>query len=148
MTIYLLNILPNKKLHLQTPTTILNQKSPLYSHFNIFGSLCFPLIPSPTRNKLHTISTWSVFLGHPSNHRCYNFFELSSHQITILDMILMKTIFPFLPQIHSSSHVMNFWIQATLPHNNNLTSTIKLETTMATLRPMSFNKTSLSTTIT
>jgi hypothetical protein len=81
MAIYLLNILPNKKPALQTPTTILYQKSPSYSHLKVFGCLCFPLIPSTTRNKLQARLTPCVFLGHPFNHRGYKCFDLSRHVI-------------------------------------------------------------------
>ncbi|CAJ2649804.1 unnamed protein product [Trifolium pratense] len=69
MATYLHNILPNKKLTLQSPTKILYQKDPSYSYLRVFGCLRYPLIPSTTRNKLQPRSTPCVFLGYPSNHR-------------------------------------------------------------------------------
>ena len=96
MATYLLNIKPNKKLALQTPTTILYQKSSSFSHLNVFGCLCFPLIPCTTRNKLQARSTPCIFLGYPSNHRGYKCFELSSRKIIISwHVIFDENTFPF-----------------------------------------------------
>ncbi|KAK2448850.1 putative mitochondrial protein [Trifolium repens] len=69
MTSYMHNILPNKKLTLQSPTKILYQKDPSYSYLRVFGCLSYPLISSTTGNKLQPRSTPCVFLGYPSNHR-------------------------------------------------------------------------------
>jgi histone deacetylase 1/2 len=96
MATYLLNILPNKQLALETPTTILYHKRPSYSHLKVFGCLCFPLIPSTTRNKLQPRSTPCVFLGYPSNHRGYKGLELSSPKIIISRHVTFdETVFPF-----------------------------------------------------
>jgi histone deacetylase 1/2 len=83
MATYLHSILPNKKLALQTPTKILYRKDPSYSHLKVFGCLCYPLIPSTSRNKLQARTTPCVFLGYPSNHRGYKCYELSSRKIFI-----------------------------------------------------------------
>ncbi|CAJ2672156.1 unnamed protein product [Trifolium pratense] len=83
MTTYLHNILPNKKFSLQSPTKILYQKDPSYSHLRVFGCLCYPLIPSTSRHKLQPRSTPCIFLGYPSNHRGYKCYELSSRKIFI-----------------------------------------------------------------
>jgi len=73
----------NKKLALQTPTTILYRKSPSYSHLKVFGCLGFPLNPSTTRKNIQERSTPCVFLGYPSNHRGYKCFEFSIRKIII-----------------------------------------------------------------
>jgi transposase InsO family protein len=110
MATYLLNILPNKKLALQTPTTILYQKLPSYSHLKVFGCLCFPLIPSTTRNKLQPRSKPCVFLGYPSNHRGYKCLDLSSHKIFISRHVIFdeKILSLSLPHMLLSLHAMNF----------------------------------------
>jgi len=96
MATYLLNILPNKQLALQTPTTILYQKLPLYSHLKVFGCLCYPLIPSTTRYKLKPRSSPCVFLGYPSNHRGYKCLELPSRKIIISRHVTFdENVFPF-----------------------------------------------------
>jgi len=96
MATYLHNILPNNKLTLQSPTKILYQKDPSYSHLRVFGCLRYPLILSTTRNKLQPRSTPYVFLGYPSNHRGYKCYELSSRKIIIsLHVIFEENTFPF-----------------------------------------------------
>jgi len=96
MATYLHNILPNNKLTLQSPTKILYQKDPSYSHLRVFGCLCYPLILSAIRNKLQPRSTPCVFLGYPSNHRGYKCYELSSRKIIIsLHVIFEENTFPF-----------------------------------------------------
>ena len=96
MATYLHNILPNKKLALQSPTKILYQKDPSYSHLRVFGCLCYPLIQSTTRNKLQPRSTPCVFLGYSSNHRGYKCYELSTRKIILSrHVIFEENTFPF-----------------------------------------------------
>jgi len=95
MATYLHNIIPNKKLNLQSPKKILYQKDPAYSHLRVFGCLCYPLIPSTTRNKLQPRSTPCVFLGYLHNYRGYKCYELSSHKVIISRNVLFEeNIFP------------------------------------------------------
>lgn len=116
MATYLLNILPNKKLALQTPTKILYQKDPSYSHLRVFGCLCYPLIPSTSRNKLQARSTPCVFLGYPSNHRGYKCYELSSRKIVISRHVVFdENIFPFSNSIAPSSSSYDFLDTSTTP---------------------------------
>lgn len=83
MVTYLQNILPIKVLGYQSPTQILYQKNPSYSHFRIFGCLCYPLFPSTSIHKLQARSTPCVFLGYPTNHRGYKYYDLSSRKTII-----------------------------------------------------------------
>ncbi|KAJ9543556.1 hypothetical protein OSB04_023263 [Centaurea solstitialis] len=108
MATYLLNILPNKKLAFQTPTKILYQKDPSYSHLRVFGCLCYPLLPSTSRNKLQAHSTPCVFLGYPSHHRGYKCYDLSSRKILVSRHVIFdENTFPFsqrlIPLIHAHS---------------------------------------------
>ena len=96
MATYLLNILPNKKLAFQPPIKILYQKDPSYSHLRVFGCLCYPLLPSTSRNKLQARSTPCVFLGYPSNHKGYKCYDLSSRKILISRHVTFdEHTFPF-----------------------------------------------------
>jgi len=96
MVTYSHNILPTKKLALNSPTKILDQKDPSYSHLRIFRCLCYPLIPSTYRNKLQHRSTPCVFLGYPPNHRGYKCYELPSRKIFISrHVIFQENTFPF-----------------------------------------------------
>lgn len=64
---YLHNILPTKILAYKTPTHIIFQKNPSYSHLRVFGCLSFPLFPSTQIHKLQPRSTLCIFLGYPYN---------------------------------------------------------------------------------
>lgn len=103
MATYLHNILPSKLLAYKTPTHILYQKSPSYSHLWVFGCLCFPLFPSIQIHKLQSRSTPCVFLGYLSNHRGYKCYDLSSRKIIIArHMWFDENSFP-LSQMHTLS---------------------------------------------
>jgi hypothetical protein len=66
------------------------------SSLNVFGCLCYPLIPSVTRNKLQLRSTPCVFLSYPSNHRGYKCYELPSCKIIFCrHVIVYENTFPF-----------------------------------------------------
>jgi histone deacetylase 1/2 len=104
MATYLHNILPHKKLSLQSPTKILYQKDPAYSHLRVFGCLCYPLIPSTSRNKLQAQSTPCVFLGYPSNHRGYKYYELSSRKIFISRHVFYETKSRLLHHLRTHHH--------------------------------------------
>lgn len=109
MATYLLNILPTKVLGYKSPTQILYQKNPSYSHLRVFGCLCFPLFPSTTINKLQARSTPCVFLGYPSNHRGYKCYDLSARKIIISRHVHFdETQFPF-SKIHTpNTHTYDF----------------------------------------
>ena len=101
MTTYLLNILPHKLLNYQSPLPILYQKDPSYSHLQVFGCLCYPLIPTTIINKLQPWSTPCVFFRYLSHHRGYKCFDLSSRKIIISRHVLFdETQFPF-AKIHT-----------------------------------------------
>lgn len=72
-----------------------------FSHLRIFGYLCYPLIPSTSRNKLQARSKPCLFLGFPTNHRRYKCLDLSTRKITISHLALFdEYTFPF-SQFHS-----------------------------------------------
>lgn len=109
----MLNILPNKKLAFQTPTTILCQNFPSFSHLKVFGCVYFSLFPSTSINKPQPWSTSCVFLGYLSNHIGYKCFELSNCKKSFLDMLFfMKIFFPFLLDMLPSLSAMDFLVQS------------------------------------
>lgn len=96
MATYLLNILPTKVLKYKSPTHILFQRAPTYSHIRVFGCLCYPLFPSTTIHTLQARSTPCVFLDYPSNHRGYKYYDLSSKKIIISHHVIFdENQFPF-----------------------------------------------------
>jgi hypothetical protein len=92
----LLNILPSKTKQHLTPTFLLYNRHPSYTHLRTFGCLCYPLLASTTINKLQNRSTACVFLGYPSNHRGYKCYDISSRRIIISRHVLFdEHVFPF-----------------------------------------------------
>lgn len=86
-----------------SPTQILYNKIPDYSHLLVLGCLCYALFPSTTINKLQARSTPCVFLGYPSNHRGYKCYDLSQKKnITSRHVIFDESQFPF-SKIHTPS---------------------------------------------
>jgi hypothetical protein len=99
---YLLNILPSKLLNCDTPTHRLYLRLPKYDDLRVFGSLCYPLLPSTTIHKLEKRSTPCVFLGFPSDHRGFKCYDLHSNKIIICRHVTFdETVFPF-HSTHSS----------------------------------------------
>ncbi|KAI3523467.1 hypothetical protein L1887_01631 [Cichorium endivia] len=93
---YLHNILPNKTISYTTPTSRLYHRTPSYTHLRVFGSLCYPLIPSTTINKLQPRSHPCVFLGYPEHHRGYKCYDTHTHKITISRHVVFdEHSFPF-----------------------------------------------------
>lgn len=100
---YLHNVLPTKILAYRTPTHILYQKNSSYSHLRVFGCLWFPLFPSTPIHKVQSRSSPYVFLGYPSNHRGYKWYDFSSHKIIMARHVCFdETNFPF-SKLHNPS---------------------------------------------
>ena len=101
-SIYLLNILPSKLFGNLTPTHLLFNKSPSYTHLLVFRCLCFTLIASTKIHKLQPRSSSSVFMGYPSSHRGYKCYDLASHKIILSRHVIFdESNFPF---ARSSTH--------------------------------------------
>lgn len=90
METYLHNILPTKFFSLYSPTKILYQKDQSYSHLRVFRCLCYPQIPSTSRNKLQHRPPSCVFLGFTPNNRGYKCYELSSRKIFISRHVIFE----------------------------------------------------------
>lgn len=88
MTTYLLNILPNKNLNYQSRLKISFQNDPSYSYLRVFYCLCYPFFPSTKINKLQSRSTSRLFLGYPSNHHNYKYYNLSLNKIIICHRVI------------------------------------------------------------
>lgn len=83
MTIYLLNILSNKKLAYDTHTKVLYNQDLFYYDIRVFGCLFYLLTSSTSQNKLQARSTPCVFLGYPSHYMGYMCYDLSSRKIIV-----------------------------------------------------------------
>ncbi|KAK1421243.1 hypothetical protein QVD17_23430 [Tagetes erecta] len=106
---YLLNILRKKTHKFLSPTTLLYNVLPIYTHLRVFGCLCYPITPSTTINKLTNRSKPCVFLGYPSNHRGYKCLDIFNNQIVISrHVVFEESIYPFSIQHSTTTLDYNF----------------------------------------
>jgi hypothetical protein len=80
---YLINRLPTKVLHNESPFSKLFGKPPDYSFLKVFGSLCYPLLRPYGQHKLSFRSKPCIFLGYCLNQRGYRCFDPHSHKVYI-----------------------------------------------------------------
>jgi hypothetical protein len=76
---YLLNLRPTKTLDFDTPHFTLFGVHPNLSHLHVFGFKCYPNLSTTAPNKLAPRSIVSVFLGYPSEHKCYHCLDLATN---------------------------------------------------------------------
>ncbi|KAL6335516.1 hypothetical protein AAG906_030644 [Vitis piasezkii] len=94
--VYLINLLPAKLLHFQSPIQALFHKLPNYHHLRVFGCLCFPSLRPYTQHKLCYRSTACVFLGYAPAHKGYLCLDVSTSRIYISrNVIFHESSFPF-----------------------------------------------------
>nr|CAN82380.1 hypothetical protein VITISV_021579 [Vitis vinifera] len=94
--VYLINLLPAKLLHFQSPIQALFHKLPNYHHLRVFGCLCFPSLRPYTQHKLCYRSTACVFLGYAPAHNGYLCLDVSTSRIYISrNVIFHESYFPF-----------------------------------------------------
>lgn len=93
---YLINRLPSKVIHNQTPLEHLLKQEPDYSVLCIFGCACWPnLYPYNTR-KLQFRSKRCVFLGSSNIHKGFKCLDIAEGRVYIFrDVIFDETVFPF-----------------------------------------------------
>ena len=102
--IYLINLLPTKVLHYQTPLQILFHKIPNYNHLRIFDCLCFPSLRPCMVNKLSHRSIPCVFLGYAPSHKGYLFiYSSSGHFYMSRNVLFFEESFPFRSSLATSS---------------------------------------------
>jgi hypothetical protein len=80
---YLINRLPTKVLHNESPFSTLFGKLPNYSFLKVFGSLCYPLLRPYAQHKLSFRSKPFIFLGYCINQRGYRCFDPQTHKVYI-----------------------------------------------------------------
>ena len=94
--VYLINLLPAKLLHFQSPIQAFFHKLPNYHHLRVFGCLCFPSLRPYTQHKLCYRSTACVFLGYAPAHKGYLCLDVSTSRIYISrNVIFHESSFPF-----------------------------------------------------
>lgn len=97
-TIYILNRVPTKSLHLSTPLEKLSNEKPNISHLKIFGSPAYFHIPKQKRQKLDSTSTQCIFVGYGINKKGVRLYDPSkrdiilSRNVHILESLLPSSI--------------------------------------------------------
>ncbi|PKU66893.1 Retrovirus-related Pol polyprotein from transposon TNT 1-94 [Dendrobium catenatum] len=92
---YLINQLPSKTLHFDTPYHLLHRQQPSYTHLKTFGCLCYPWLKPSTPNKLHPRSTACIFVGYSPSHKGYKCINIHTGKIHISrHVVFHEHIFP------------------------------------------------------
>lgn len=68
---YLINRIPTKILHDQSPFEVLTNTKPSIDHLRVFGCVCFVLVPGENRNKLDAKSTKGMLIGYSTTQKGY-----------------------------------------------------------------------------
>ena len=80
---YLINRIPTKILHDQSPFEALNKYKPSLEHMRIFGCLCFVLRPKELRNKLEATSTRAMFVGYSTTQKGYKCYDPTTRRVLV-----------------------------------------------------------------
>lgn len=92
---YLINRLPTPLLSRTTPYKLLHHKPPIYSHFRVFGCLCYATNLTPI-HKFDVRARRCIFIGYPLGQKGYRVYDLETKKIfTSRDVVFHEHVFPF-----------------------------------------------------
>lgn len=92
---YLINRLPTPLLSRTTPYNLLHHKPPIYSHFRVFGCLCYATNLTPI-HKFDVRARRCIFIGYPLGQKGYRVYDLETKKIfTSRDVVFHEHVFPF-----------------------------------------------------
>lgn len=99
-TVFLINRMPTRILHLQSPFQVLFGKILNYHPFKVFGCLCYPYIRLYNKHKLSCRLVQCLFLGYSASHKGYFALMIFPAECILLGMsFFMNQCFPFNPQL-------------------------------------------------
>jgi transposase InsO family protein len=89
-TMFLQNWNPHKVLGKATPEEAFTSKKPDVSHFRIFGSLVYCLIPSESRKKLEPTAVKGIFVGYNKTAKAYRVYVPALRRTVIRDDVRIE----------------------------------------------------------
>ncbi|KAG8087751.1 hypothetical protein GUJ93_ZPchr0010g8326 [Zizania palustris] len=93
---YLINRMPSRVTHAQSPIERLFKKPVDYSLLRVFGCACWPYLRPYRSRKIEFRSTRCVFLGYSGKHKGYKCLHIPTGRIYISrDVTFDERIFPF-----------------------------------------------------
>jgi hypothetical protein len=95
-TTHLVNRRPCRATSISTLFELLLGVPPHYGDLRVFGRLCYPNFSTTAPNKLSPRSVACVFIGYPTDHRCYRCFDIESWRVyTSRHIVFDDNMFPF-----------------------------------------------------
>jgi hypothetical protein len=93
---FLINLLPSKVIHNETPVERLLKVKPNYESLRIFGCACWPNLRPYNKSKLAYRSTQCVFLGYSPLHKGVKCLDVTTWRVYISrDVVFDENVFPF-----------------------------------------------------
>lgn len=100
-TVYLINRMPSRTSHNESPFQHVFKRPPDYSFLRVFGCLCFPYLRPYNPHKIDFRSTPCLFLGYSPFHHGYRCLDLYSYRIYIARHVHFdESSFP-----HANNHI-------------------------------------------
>jgi hypothetical protein len=93
---YLINMLPSKVIHHDTPVHRLLGTRPDYSSLRVFGCACWPNLRPYNKRKLAFRSKQCVFLGYSPRHKGVKCLDIATGRVYVSrDVVFDEAVFPF-----------------------------------------------------